>query len=106
MRKEFFDRFTRTVTNEALLNRHHNLRYHLQIAIREHIQRVRDDSFRRVLNWHHAVVCAVAAYLRENVGHSFLSRVFEAGAEFSNSSLMGEGRFRTEISDDHRFLER
>ena len=82
------------------------LRNDFQIAVHEHVERVRDDALGGILHRHHAVIRALFADLGENVRNGFLRRVFQTGAEFLDGGLMRERRFRAEIRDGHGLFER
>ena len=78
---ELLDLRARAVGQQAMLHRQNDLRDDLQVAIHEHVERVRDDAFGGVLDRHHAVVRAVLADLGEDIGDGLLRRVAQAGAE-------------------------
>jgi hypothetical protein len=94
------------VAGQAILNRQNDLRNDLQIAVHEHVERVRDHAFGGVLDRHHAVVRAFLADLGEHVGNGFLRGVAQAGAEPADGGLMRERGLRAEVGDGHRLLQR
>ena len=108
MHVKFFDVRARTagLHHQALLDRQNNLRHDLQIAVHEHIERVRDDAFGGIFHRHHAVIRALFADLGEHVGDGFLRRIAQARAELPDGRLMRERRLRAEIGDGHRLFER
>ncbi len=94
------------IAGQAILNRQNDLRNDFQIAVHEHVERVRDDAFGGVLHRHDAVIRAVPADLGEHVGNGLLRHVTQAGTEFLNRGLMRERRLRAEIRDGHGLLQR
>ena len=89
-----------------MLDPQDDLRNDLQVAIDEHVERVRDDAFRGVLDGHHAVVRPVFADLMENVRDGLVRIIAQAGAKAADRGLMREGGLRSQIGDAHRLLQR
>ena len=94
------------IAGQAILNRQNNLRNDFQIAVHEHVERVRDDAFGGVLDRHDAVVRAVFADLGEHVGNGLLRHVAQTGTETADGGLMRERRLRAEIRNGHGLLQR
>ncbi len=95
----------RAVRQQAMLHRQHDLRDNLQVAVHEHVQRVRDHALGGVLHRHHAVIRAVLAHLAEDIGDGLHRRVVQAGPETANGGLVGEGRLRPQIRHRQGLLE-
>ncbi len=89
-----------------MLHRQNDLRDDLQVAVHEHVERVRHDAFGRVLDRHHAVVRAVLADLGEDIGDGLLRGVAQAGAEAADGRLVGEGRLRPQVGNGQGLLQR
>ena len=89
-----------------MLHLQNNLRNDLQIAVHEHVERVRDDAFRGIFHGHDAVIRAVFGDLGENVRDGFLRRVAQARTEPTDCRLMRERCLRAEIRDGHGLFER
>jgi hypothetical protein len=89
MDEKLLDPRASAAAQEAMLNRQDDLRDDFQIAIHKHIQRVRHDSFRGVLNWHHSIIRAVLADLGKDVGDGFLRGITQARTKTTNRGLMG-----------------
>jgi hypothetical protein len=106
MRVKFFDFRARRIAQETLLHFQNDLRNDFQIAVHEHVERVRDDAFGGIFHGHDAVIRAVLGDLGENVRDGFLRRVAQARAEPPDRRLMRECRLRAEIRDGHGLFER
>src|SRR4051812_17785137 len=106
MRVKLLDLLAGKTRDQALLNGHDHLRDDLEIAIHEHIERVRDHPFGRILNWHHSVIRAIAAHFRKNVGNRLLRGISQARSETANRGLVRESGFGAEEGDRHRLLDR
>ena len=89
-----------------MLHRQNDLRDDLQVAIHEHVERVRDDALGGVLDGDHAIVRAVFADFGEDIGDGLLRRVEQAGAEAADGGLVGEGRLGPKIGNGEGLLER
>ena len=87
-------------------DRQNDLRNDFQIAVHEHVERVRDDAFGGIFHGHDAVIRAVFGDLGENVRNGFLRRIFQARTKTLDRRLMRERRLRTEIRDGHGLFER
>ncbi len=106
MHEQFLNLRARRVAHQTLLHLQNNLRNDLQIAVHEHVERVRDDAFRGIFHRHHAVIRAVLGDLGENVRDGFLRPVAQARTEPLDCRLMRERRLRAEIRDGHGLFER
>jgi len=73
MHEQFLNLRARRVAHQTLLHLQNNLRNDLQIAVHEHVERVRDDAFRGIFHRHHAVIRAVLGDLGENVRDGFFA---------------------------------
>jgi hypothetical protein len=89
-----------------LLDVQNDLRNDLQIAVHEHVERVRDDAFGGIFHRHHTVIGALFGNLGEYVGDGFLRGIIQAGTEFLDGRLMRERRFRPEIRNGHGLFQR
>ena len=89
-----------------MLHLQNDLRNDFQIAVHEHVERVRDDAFGGIFHGHDAVIRAVFGDLGENVRDGFLRRVAQARTEPADGRLMRERRLRAEIRDGHGLFER
>ena len=103
---ELLDLRARAVGQQTMLHRQDDLRDDLQVAVHEHVERVRDHAFGGVLDRHHAVVRAVLADLGEDIGDGLLRRVAQAGAEALDGRLVRERRLGPEIGHRQRLLQR
>ena len=103
---KFFDLRARRIAHQALLHGQNDLRNDFQIAVHEHVERVRDDAFGGIFHGHDAVIRAVLADLGENVGDGFLRGVTQARTEPADGRLMRERRLRAEIGDGHGLFQR
>ena len=92
--------------NQAMLDRQDDLCDHLQIAVHEHVQGVRDHTLGRVLDRDDAVIRPVLAHLREHIRDGLLRRVMKAGPEPPDRRQVREGGRRPEIGHRHCLLER
>src|SRR5438105_2884525 len=81
MSEQLFDLRSRRVAQKTLLHRQDDLRHDFQIAIHEHVQRVRDYAFGGILYRDDSVICAVLTDLTENVSDGFLGGISEAGTK-------------------------
>lgn len=102
---KLFDLFARRVAEQTLLHGQNDLRNHFQIAVHEHIERVRDDAFGGILDGYHAVIRAVFADLGKDVADGFQRRVKQAGAKFTDGRLVRERGLGTEIGDGHGLFQ-
>ena len=106
MREQFFDLGPAGIAEQAVLDAQDDLRHDLQIAVNEHVERVRDDTLGGVLDGHHAVIRAVLANLGEYVGDGPVREIAQARAESPNGRLVGERSLGSQIGDPHRLLQR
>src|SRR5882672_1541043 len=98
MSEKLFDLSVASLAHEAMLNRQHKLRDDLEVAVHEHIQRVRDHSLGRVLDRDNSVIRPVFAYFAEDIGDGFLRCVTKTRTKTPDGRLMREGSLRAEIS--------
>ena len=92
--------------DEAMLDRHDDLRDDLERAVDEQVERVGDDALGGVLDRHHAIVGPVFLHLVEDVLDGFLRRVAQARAKPANGGLMGVGGLRAEVGHGKGFFQR
>src|SRR5213082_3487765 len=90
MSEQLLDLRSRRVAQKTLLHRQDDLRHDLQIAIHEHVERVRNYPFGGILDRDNSVICAILAHLTEHVSNGFLGGISEAGTETADGGLMGE----------------
>jgi hypothetical protein len=103
---ELFDLGPPGIAEQAMLHLQYDLGDNFQVAVDEHIERVGHDPLGGILNRHDSVIRAVLADFGKDVGDGLLVGVPQAGAEPADGRLVGEGGFRPEIRDGHRFFER
>jgi hypothetical protein len=103
---KLLDLRARAIGQQTMLHRQDNLRDDLQVAINEHVKRVRHNALGGVFDRDHAIVRAVLADLGEDVSDGLLRGVTQAGAEAADCRLVGERRLRPKIGNRQGLLER
>ena len=71
----------------------------MQIRIDQHVHRVENSTFGRILDWDNSVIGCARLHLAEDIVNRLDRPVIEAHAKVRNGCLMRVGRFGPEISN-------
>ncbi len=72
MNVQAFDVFFAAISGKAILDWQNDLRNDFQVAVHEHVERVRDDAFGGIFHRHNAIVRGLLADLGKNIRDGLL----------------------------------
>src|SRR5260370_13441085 len=85
-------------------NTKQNLGTNFELRVHEHIERVVDSAFHRVLDRYNAIISRSASNSSKHVADARFGRVFDGEAELRPCGLMGPGSFWAQESNGQVFV--